>query len=49
MNPAILSLKEVKFWSLLLSARVSACSLAQAPLPFLSGFEFNPENPTPLN
>ena len=32
-----------------LSARMSACSLAQAPLPFLSSFEFCLENPTLLN
>ena len=30
-------------------SRRSACRLAQAPLPFLSGFEFNPENPTLLD
>jgi len=29
-------------------SRVSACSLAHAPLPFLSGFEFGLENPTLL-
>jgi len=52
MNSAILSLNEVKFRHLLLDrmdSRGSACSLAQAPLPFLSGLEFGPENPTLLN
>jgi hypothetical protein len=48
MNAAILSLKEVKFWSLLLERRDYSLLAFSLAAPFLSGFEFGPENPTLL-